>query len=161
MSQQIIDIGSGAGAGDGDDLRTAFDKVNQNFANIYSGNVTVQANTLVYSVAGKQGNVQLAWFDVTGVASNVDVSQLRASMAANSAADRAYTDNAVSSLGPLPNVTVTGGNLTGVVISNAQITAGNITVTNTATVNGALVVDGPASVTENLVVGQTLTVATL
>jgi hypothetical protein len=47
MSQQIIDIGSGAGAGDGDDLRTAFDKVNQNFANIYSGNVTVQANTLV------------------------------------------------------------------------------------------------------------------
>jgi predicted nucleic acid-binding Zn-ribbon protein len=161
MSQQIIDIGSGAGAGDGDDLRTAFDKVNQNFANIYSGNVAVQANTLVYSVAGKQGNVQLAWFDVTGVASNVDVSQLRASMAANSAADRAYTDNAVSSLGPLPNVTVTGGNLTGVVISNAQITAGNITVTNTATVNGALVVDGPASVTENLVVGQTLTVATL
>ena len=161
MSQQIIDIGSGAGAGDGDDLRTAFDKVNQNFANIYSGNVAVQANTLVYSVAGKQGNVQLAWFDVTGVASNVDVSQLRASMAANSAADRAYTDSAVSSLGPLPNVTVTGGNLTGVVISNAQITAGNITVTNTATVNGALVVDGPASVTENLVVGQTLTVATL
>jgi predicted nucleic acid-binding Zn-ribbon protein len=161
MSQQIIDIGSGAGAGDGDDLRVAFDKVNQNFANIYNGNVTVAANTLVYSVAGKQGNVELAWFDVTGVASNVDVSQLRLAMAANSAADRAYTDNAVSSLGPLPNVTVTGGNLTGVVISNAQITAGNITVTNTATVNGALVVDGPASVTENLVVGQTLTVATL
>lgn len=161
MSQQIIDIGSGAGAGDGDDLRTAFDKVNQNFANIYSGNVAVQANTLVYSVAGKQGNVQLAWFDVTGVASNVDVSQLRLAMAANSAADRAYTDSAVSSLGPLPNVTVTGGNLSGVVISNAQITAGNITVTNTATINGALVVDGPASVTENLVVGQTLTVATL
>jgi hypothetical protein len=161
MSQQIIDIGSGAGAGDGDDLRTAFDKVNQNFANIYNGNVTVQANTLVYSVAGKQGNVGLAWFDVTGVASNVDVSQLRASMAANSAADRVYTDAAVSSLGPLPNITVTGGTIANATISNAEITANNITVTNTATVNGALVVDGPASVTENLVVGQTLTVNTL
>jgi predicted nucleic acid-binding Zn-ribbon protein len=115
----------------------------------------------VYSVAGKQGNVQLAWFDVTGVASNVDVSQLRQSMAANSAADRAYTDTAVSSLGPLPNITVTGGTIANAIISNAQITAGNITVTNTATVNGALVVDGPASVTENLVVGQTLTVNTL
>ena len=161
MSQQIIDIGSGAGAGDGDELRAAFDKVNQNFANIYNGNVTVQANTLVHSVAGKQGNVTLAWFDVTGVASNVDVSQLRLNMAANSAADRAYADSLVTSLGPWPNVTVTGGNLSGITISNAQITAGNITVANTATVNGALVVDGPASVTENLVVGQTLTVNTL
>ena len=43
----IIDIGSSAGAGDGDDLRVAFDKTNKNFANIWAGNVTTAANNLV------------------------------------------------------------------------------------------------------------------
>ena len=73
----IIDIGSSAGAGDGDDLRVAFDKTNKNFANIWAGNVTTAANNLVYSVAGRQGNVTLTWLDVAGVPDSLRKDHLR------------------------------------------------------------------------------------
>lgn len=37
MAQQTIDLGSAPNAGDGDPLRDAFDKVNENFDEIYAG----------------------------------------------------------------------------------------------------------------------------
>ena len=37
MVQQVINIGSSANKGDGDPLRTAFDKVNDNFTEVYFG----------------------------------------------------------------------------------------------------------------------------
>ena len=37
MAQQTINIGSSANAGDGEPLRTAFDKVNDNFNELYFG----------------------------------------------------------------------------------------------------------------------------
>jgi len=53
MAQQNIDIGTSAGDGEGDTLRTAFDKINDNFTELYSGNVQITAaNVLVYSVNG-------------------------------------------------------------------------------------------------------------
>jgi len=36
MAQQTINIGSGVNKGDGDALRTAFDKVNDNFDELYT-----------------------------------------------------------------------------------------------------------------------------
>jgi len=36
MAKQTINIGSSANRGDGDPLRTAFDKVNKNFTELYS-----------------------------------------------------------------------------------------------------------------------------
>ena len=57
MAQQNIDIGTSAGDGNGDTLRTAFDKINDNFTELYSGNVQITAaNVLVYSVNGQVGN---------------------------------------------------------------------------------------------------------
>lgn len=36
MAQQIINIGTGPNTGDGDDLRTAFTKTNENFTELYN-----------------------------------------------------------------------------------------------------------------------------
>jgi len=37
MAQQTINIGSSPNKGDGDPLRTAFDKINDNFTELYTG----------------------------------------------------------------------------------------------------------------------------
>lgn len=37
MTQQIINIGNAPGDGSGDPLRTAFNKINQNFTELYAG----------------------------------------------------------------------------------------------------------------------------
>ena len=42
MARQIIDIGTSANKGDGDPLRTAFDKINDNFSELYSANGDAQ-----------------------------------------------------------------------------------------------------------------------
>ena len=147
MTQRIIDIGTSAGAGDGDNLRTSFDKINQNFTEIYGGNV-IAANVLVHSVAGRQGNVELTWLDVAGVATVADVTGLSTAIDAANAAARAYTDDAVTNLGPIPSVDIRGGTIadtqiTGhswATLANLSVT-GDITAEN-LTLNQGLSVDG-------------------
>jgi hypothetical protein len=51
MTQQIINIGAAPNDGEGDNLRTAFDKVNDNFSNVWAqgpvdSNVRIQGNTI-------------------------------------------------------------------------------------------------------------------
>ena len=64
MPQLIVDIGSSPSQGDGDPLRIAFAKVNQNFAELYSfgGNAVQSVNSL-------QGDVALGVADIPGAAS--------------------------------------------------------------------------------------------
>ena len=146
MSQRLIDIGTSAGAGDGDDLRTAFDKVNDNFTEVYSGNV-VAANVLVTSVANRIGDVQLTWLDVSGVANQADVTQLKQYITANLATATAYTNAAVASLGTITNINVTGGNIASVNSLGANsATLGNLTVTYDTTIGRNLNVTGGAVV---------------
>jgi hypothetical protein len=69
MTKQTINIGTSANKGDGDPLRTAFTKINQNFNEVYLGpviytqtqldNLTPQFGMLIYnSTTGKfQGYV--------------------------------------------------------------------------------------------------------
>lgn len=54
----------------GDTLRNAFQIINQNFANIASGDANIVINAPVNSVAGRTGNVLLYVNDVYGAASN-------------------------------------------------------------------------------------------
>jgi hypothetical protein len=74
MSQQLINIGSHPADGSGDPIRVSFNKINQNFAELYtnisdiSSNISGGAN-IVTSVAGKTGQVQLGVNDVLGAAS--------------------------------------------------------------------------------------------
>jgi hypothetical protein len=83
MSQQNIDIGSAPSSGDGDPLRVAFTKINENFTELYSnvGNLT----NSVTSVAGRTGNVQLTVNDIIGF-NNYQYANI------------AYVDNAINNL---------------------------------------------------------------
>lgn len=53
----------------GDPLRNAFQKINQNFANIANGTAEITIVSPVNSVAGRAGNVVLTVNDVAGAAS--------------------------------------------------------------------------------------------
>jgi len=75
MSFQSINIGSHPADGSGDPLRVSFDKINQNFIEVYDavsslgGNVTlgnVTANGTVTSVNGHTGRVHLSIADLAG-----------------------------------------------------------------------------------------------
>ena len=84
MAQQIINLGTSANAGDGDDLRSAMDKTNDNFTEVYTAgpvgsNITITNNSI--SSTNTNGNITLAT-DGTGViqiANNIvpDVNNLR------------------------------------------------------------------------------------
>lgn len=62
-----VNVGANPGDGTGDPLRVAFNTINNNFANIASGNITVTAPVL--SVAGRRGNITLTVNDIIGAAS--------------------------------------------------------------------------------------------
>jgi NAD(P)H-hydrate repair Nnr-like enzyme with NAD(P)H-hydrate epimerase domain len=47
MAKQIINIGTVANDGTGDPLRTAFDKINDNFTELYSDESTAEVNSIV------------------------------------------------------------------------------------------------------------------
>jgi hypothetical protein len=109
MAQQLVTVGNIAGDGTGDQLRNAFTKINQNFTELYSGNVQVTAaNVLVYSVAGRTGNIVLTVNDVaqaaaksyvnTSIASNVailnsSINSLGANITAANAEVASYSAN--------------------------------------------------------------------
>ena len=73
MSQQIIDIGAEANDGTGEPLRSAFNAVNENFAEVYAAgpvgsNVTITGNTI--TVSGINNNLVLAANGIGNVQSN-------------------------------------------------------------------------------------------
>ena len=59
MTRQIINIGTGPDSYTGDNLRTAFTKVNDNFAQLYAGNVgaNTSVNVLSVNTVATNGNV--------------------------------------------------------------------------------------------------------
>jgi len=59
MARQTINIGTSANKGDGDPLRTAFDKINDNFAELYAGNNVDPANTATNLVPDTDGTRDL------------------------------------------------------------------------------------------------------
>jgi hypothetical protein len=92
MTQQLINIGVAPADGSGDPIRVSFDKINQNFTEVYSAVTTLQGGPttagFVTSVAGKTGQVQLSVSDIIGGVSqgyvdnrvNLEVSQQIASV---------------------------------------------------------------------------------
>jgi hypothetical protein len=73
MAFANINVGNYPSDGTGDPLRTAFIKINDNFANITAGNITV--NAPVKSVVGRTGNVILTVNDIIGAVSAANVQQ--------------------------------------------------------------------------------------
>lgn len=107
MSQQTINIGSFPSDGSGDPLRVAFDKINENFAELYTvtglSNAASNSAGTVTSVANKFGNVTLYVQDVIGAAS------------------KGYVDNAVTA-----NISATTESLNSYIISQTDELTANI-----------------------------------
>jgi len=59
MARQTINIGTSANKGDGDPLRNAFDKINDNFAELYAGNNVDPENTAANLVPDADGTRDL------------------------------------------------------------------------------------------------------
>jgi hypothetical protein len=67
MAQQVINIGSAPNDGTGDQLRTAFDKCNDNFTELYAGG---PGGGAVDSVNGQTGDVVLDATDLDALQRN-------------------------------------------------------------------------------------------
>jgi len=52
MAQQFINIGTSANKGDGEPLRTAFDKINDNFTEVYGDIQALKSGAIVADVKG-------------------------------------------------------------------------------------------------------------
>lgn len=57
MAKQTVNIGTVANDGTGDNLRDAFDKVNDNFNEVYTGVATVARNYVPVSSVGASGDL--------------------------------------------------------------------------------------------------------
>lgn len=57
MAQRIINIGTSANKGNGDPIRTAFDKVNQNFTEVYAKIVAIENGTINVVISDVKGSV--------------------------------------------------------------------------------------------------------
>ena len=84
MTQQIINLGTSANAGDGDNLRSAMDKTNDNFTEVYTAgpvgsNIAITTNSITST--NTNGNISLATngTGVIQVTNNIipDVNDLR------------------------------------------------------------------------------------
>ena len=64
MAKQTINIGSGELAGDGESLRSAFDKINDNFDEVYTGSGTTLGSDTTPALGG---NLDLSGNDITGI----------------------------------------------------------------------------------------------
>jgi len=119
-----VNIGSGPGINDGESIYSAFNKVNQNFANVLS-NVSGLTNS-VGSVAGRTGAVTLTIADVVGLsttyASQANIISANTSM-------RSYVDGQITAANTLPNTANIG--MKGYVDLGNTIQSASITLANT------------------------------
>jgi hypothetical protein len=180
MAQQNIDIGTSAGDGNGDTLRTAFDKINDNFTELYSGNVEVTAaNVLVYSVNGQIGNVSLTVADIPNAASkgyvntaitgniavlNSSFNSVNANVAAANLVISNHTaristleSNAASQSVTLANLTASKAYISYVDSSIASALSSNAILANVATVNANVAAANAAIATKASLSGATFT----
>jgi len=68
MAKQTVNLGSSANDGTGDPLRTAFDKINDNFDELYLYNSAGSGNNIEIT-----GNTSYTDVDITGNTSYTDV----------------------------------------------------------------------------------------
>ena len=133
MAQQSINIGSAANDGTGDPLRTAFDKINDNFTDLYGS--TAEANDLIEDTSPQLGgDLDVNGRRITSARSNEDIVLL-------------------------PNGT--GGVVASAVrIAGTTLSADDsslITIAEGFQVNGAMNVDGAVTATSTVAVTGALT----
>ena len=131
ISLANINIGSGPGVGDGDPLRTAFSKINQNFANIQSN---LNANVTVPSVSSLTNGIYQLNLDPTG---------------------NTYVPKNLTIVGSL----TVNGDVTTVnqeIINSTEIVAGNLTANLNLFVGGNITSPTITAITANIYQQQAL-----
>jgi len=160
MSFANVNIGTTAGDGTGDPLRVAFNTINQNFANIAAGQITVNAPVL--TVAGRTGNVVLTAGDVagamtianlqaqlTGFTGNLSVTRLQANGSATTGFNGLYV-GLQSGYAALPSLVT---QFTAGYNSYSQINSQNTTYGNQSTTDYVATADNGTNTTNYIDMG--------
>ena len=135
MAKQTINIGSSANDGTGDPLRTAFDKINDNFTELYGTDNDI--NTL-------DANMNVNNFAITTGVTNGDIT---------------VTPNGTGNIN-LGSVTINGSTISA--NDSTQITvAENIQTTGTHNVSGATTIGGAATLSTSLTLASGATVTAI
>jgi len=135
MARQNINIGSSANDGTGDPLRTAFDKINDNFIELYG--TDGDSNTLA-------GNLDINGWNIISSRSNEDIRILPAG-----------TGGVIASAVRIAGTTISSDDST-------QITlAENVQTTGTLNVSGAATIGGAATLSTSLTLASGATVTSI
>jgi len=118
MARQTINIGSTANDGTGDPLRTAFDKINDNFAELYG--TDGDSNTLA-------GDLDINGWNIVSTRSNEDIRILPAG-----------TGGVIASAVRIAGTTISSDDSTQITIAENVQTTGTLNVSGAATIDGAL-----------------------
>jgi hypothetical protein len=148
MTQQIIDIGELANDGTGDPLRVAFDKINNNFTQLYGTS----------SVSGPNGAVQFATETTVG---NVSVFSLASSanIKFDASVNRLDIRGSIVPLSPRDlNIGSTANTVGNIYISNVGLKLGNVSFVESA--NTVRLINTSANVDASIRV-DTLTASTV
>ena len=151
MAQQTINIGSAANDGTGDPLRTAFDKINDNFNELYGS--TAEANDLVEdSTPQLGGDLDVLGRRIVSARSNEDIILLPNG-----------TGGVVASGIRLAGTTISSDDSSSININEGLIVDGTASVSGAATLSSTLGVTGAATLSSTLAVSgaSTLTTTTI
>jgi len=169
LAKQIVNIGAAANDGTGDPIRDAFDKVNQNFDEVYSsyvatGDVTV-GNSTVNTVISNTGGLVVSNSTVSTVANsstfkignttaNATVTSTVLSVSGNTTIGSATVNTTAVLVGnSTVNTFVSQSNLTirtsasNLTVNSSILTVGNSTVNTTA--NSSRITTASANLTSN------------
>jgi len=146
VAKQTIGIGTTANDGTGDPLRDAFDKVNDNFDEVYS------AFTFASNNATVANNVLIGNSTVNSVANSTTVSISNSTSEVTATSGSILVGNSTVNTTSNSSTIVVSNSTSSITVSEGTITVGNSTVNTTA--NSSLV--NATSVTVNSNTGLTL-----
>ena len=148
MAQQNINIGSAANDGTGDPLRTAFDKINDNFTEIYGA--TTEANDILEdSTPQLGGDLDVNGRRITSARSNEDIILLPNG-----------TGGVVASGIRLAGTTISSDDSSSININEGLILDGTASVSGAATLSSTLGVTGATTLSSTLAVSGASTLTT-
>jgi hypothetical protein len=140
MAQQIINIGNSPNDGNGDPLRTAFTKANNNFTELYNSAVGLATNVLYVSKSGSDSNtgttLSSAFLTIARAVqeANILVANTPTAKVCIFLKTGSYTENNPVVFGP--NVTLWGDNLRSVSVVPANPTSDIFRLSNACYVAG-------------------------
>ena len=135
MAQQSINIGSAANDGTGDPLRTAFDKINDNFSELYGS--SAEANDLLEDATPQLGgDLDVNGRRITSARSNEDIVLLPNG-----------TGGVIASAVRIAGTTLSSDDSSTININEGLIVDGTATVSGATTLSSTLAVTGVATFT--------------